>query len=288
MKLKQTIERIVNDNSMDLIHAEAVSGGDINESFHLQTNKGDYFLKINDAYEYPALFKHEAEGLLALRENSDLRVPDVKAQGMVDRHQYLLLEFIVKWPQQKGFWEKFGREVAKLHFEEYYYFGWQEDNYIGTIKQCNTQHILWSDFYVKCRLEPLIRTLFERDELDTEDLKNAEHLYKKMPEIFPVEHPSLLHGDLWSGNFMADEKNQAVIYDPAVYYGHREMDLGMTKLFGGFEKEFYQGYNDVYPLENGWEERLPYSQLYPILAHGVLFGGSYIEQVKGILKRHIS
>ncbi len=156
MKLKHTIEDILKDNDLKLIHADAVSGGDINDSFHLATHRGDYFLKVNDAYEFPEMFKHEAIGLNALKENSDLRVPEVVAQGISGRHQYLLLEFVKKGPRQPGFWEKFGRELAKLHFGEYYYYGWQSDNYIGTLKQCNTQHIDWPDFYIKFRFEQLV------------------------------------------------------------------------------------------------------------------------------------
>ena len=107
----------------------------------------------------------------------------------------------------------------------------------------------------------------------------------KLARHFPIEPPALLHGDLWSGNFLISSNGQAAIYDPAVYYGHREMDIGMTKLFGGFDQRFYDAYNATYPLEKDWEKRLQVTQLYPLLVHAVLFGGHYISQVREIIKQ---
>jgi fructosamine-3-kinase len=112
-----------------------------------------------------------------------------------------------------------------------------------------------------------------------------EILYSKLGEIFPEEAPSLIHGDLWSGNFLSDSKGNPVIFDPAVYYGHREMDIGMCLLFGGFSQDFYDAYNESFPLEKGWEERVPVTTLYPLLVHVLLFGASYAHQVKQLLRR---
>ncbi|MCE3259411.1 MAG: hypothetical protein K0S12_1052, partial [Bacteroidetes bacterium] len=119
------------------------------------------------------------------------------------------------------------------------------------------------------------------------DLTHAEKLCAKLPDLFPEETPSLLHGDLWSGNFMVSASGQACIYDPAVYYGHREMDLGMTKLFGGFDNEFYSAYEETYPLEKNWRERLLLTQLYPVLVHAVLFGGGYADSARRTMRMYI-
>jgi len=118
----------------------------------------------------------------------------------------------------------------------------------------------------------------------SDTVRAFDRFYRKLDEIFPVEAPSLIHGDLWNGNYMVNENGEAVIIDPAVYYGHREMDLGMSKLFGGFSAGFYEAYNQQYPLEKDWKERLDYCNLYPLMVHVNLFGGGYLNSVKSILR----
>jgi len=120
--------------------------------------------------------------------------------------------------------------------------------------------------------------------LTDSDLKAFGNFFNRLPEIFPEEPPALLHGDLWSGNFMINQAGEAVLIDPAVYFGHREMDLGMSQLFGGFHRQFYSAYNEISPLKPGWEKRLDYCNLYPLLVHVNLFGGSYVHSVKQIIK----
>jgi len=130
----------------------------------------------------------------------------------------------------------------------------------------------------------LVMQLFNSNAFSKKDVTAAEKLCEKLNEVLPLEPPALLHGDLWSGNFMVTANGYAAIFDPAVYYGHREMDIGMTKLFGGFDQPFYDAYEEVYPLEKGWKQRLQLAQLYPILVHAILFGGHYIDKAKTILK----
>ena len=132
---------------------------------------------------------------------------------------------------------------------------------------------------------PLVKTLFDSGRFSLKDVDNANSFCKNLREIFPAESPSLLHGDLWGGNFLITAPGKAAIFDPAVYFGHREMDIGMTKLFGGFDQRFYDAYNEIYPLEKGWEKRLPLTQLYPLLVHAVLFRGHYISQARAIIKQ---
>ena len=132
---------------------------------------------------------------------------------------------------------------------------------------------------------PLVQVLFNAGAFSKQDIAVAETLCRKICQRFPQEAPSLLHGDLWAGNFMITSSGDAAIFDPSVYYGHREMDIGMAKLFGGFDQRFYDGYNSIYPLEKDWLQRLPLTQLYPILVHAVLFGGHYISTAREIMKR---
>lgn len=142
----------------------------------------------------------------------------------------------------------------------------------------------WPDFINHYRLQPLAQMAFDQHLLSPADLTAIDRLVQQLPRIFPEEPPALIHGDLWSGNFMTDSKGEAVMYDPAVYYGHREMDLGMTRLFGGFDAEFYDAYNETYPLVSGWEQRLEIANLYPLLVHVNLFGMGYVGSVRQVLK----
>jgi fructosamine-3-kinase len=169
-----------------------------------------------------------------------------------------------------------------MHKQPQEYFGLNEDNYIGSLDQNNDQYSEWYSFYTECRIKPLVKKLFDTGDFSATDIRDADLLCNSLKTILPIEPPSFLHGDLWAGNYMIISSGYAAIFDPAVYFGHREMDIGMTRLFGGFDQRFYEAYNEAYPLEKGWEKRLPITQLYPLLVHAVLFGGHYISDVKHI------
>jgi fructosamine-3-kinase len=124
----------------------------------------------------------------------------------------------------------------------------------------------------------------DKGSMGRDTVQAFERFYNRLDEIFPVERPSLVHGDLWGGNYMSSETGEPVLIDPAVYYGHREMDIGMSRLFGGFAARFYDIYNGVFPLEPGWEERMDYCNIYPLMVHVNLFGGGYLQSVIRILK----
>jgi fructosamine-3-kinase len=141
-------------------------------------------------------------------------------------------------------------------------------------------------FYAFNRLLPLIRLAYDQQIVEKSMVQQVEALCKQLPQLFPVEPPALLHGDLWSGNFMVGSNGRACVYDPAVYYGHREMDLAMTRLFGGFDTRFYYAYQAVYPLQPEWQQRIGICQLYPLLVHLVLFGGNYYGSIKEILQSY--
>jgi protein-ribulosamine 3-kinase len=273
------MEKIFKDIGIKIDRYERVSGGDINQAFCLHATTKKYFLKVNSAASFPGMFEKEAKGLKVLSENCSLQIPNVIKHGTVNGEQYLLLEWAERGIPGKNFWEDFGTALAELHKKAQAYFGFGEDNFIGSLHQSNKKHDSWPKFYAEERILPLTNKLGF-------DKKLVEDFCSKLENIFPKETPSLLHGDLWSGNFMCASNGKACIYDPAVYYGHREMDLGMTKLFGGLDKKFYEAYNETHPLEKNWEKRIPITQLYPLLVHAVLFGGSYIESAKEIIGKY--
>ena len=266
-----------------------VSGGDINEAFKITTSTGIFFLKLNDASAYPQMLQKEAEGLNALRKSTILKVPTVIAHGEEGDKQYLLLEWLEKASAFKDYWQVLAGGLAQLHRKTSERFGWQNENYIGSLKQLNDWRNSWAEFYFEQRLLPLSMLLSNNRSFTNNDLNAAEALGKKLTDIFPDEPPALLHGDLWAGNMMyvrdVDDNSKPAIYDPAVYYGHREMDIGMSLIFGGFDSSMYDHYNEMYPLENNWRRRLSLTQLYPLLVHAVLFGGGYVSQCRSILNK---
>lgn len=270
---------------VDILSSSGVGGGSINFCYRLETNMGLFFIKINDARRYPEMFEKEALGLGVLAEAGEIPVPEVVGFGEDEKDAFLVLRFIQSASRGPGFWDDFGSNLARLHKHSEPTFGLSHDNYIGSLYQSNRRHHSWEEFFTEERLKPLTRMAFDDGRMEQRDLLAFEFFEKKLPEIFPMEPPALLHGDLWGGNFMVGENGDAVIIDPAVYYGHREMDLGMSQLFGGFYPRFYDAYDETYPLQSGWRQRLDYCNLYPLLVHLNLFGRSYLGDIRAILRK---
>ena len=262
--------------------AHSVSGGDIHQAYQLQTNIGNLFLKLNNEEAQP-LFATEARSLHAINQSHSIRSPKALGHGIFANQAWLLMEYLPLTSQgddlQRGY------DLAKMHQhinQAPQPFGWFEDNFIGHTLQKNQWHFSWVDFYANQRLLP---------QLELSQINGAQRslydygleLITALPYWFENYQPqaSLLHGDLWAGNsaFIKQEPlNQAVIYDPASYYGDRETDLAMSELFGGFSPAFYQGYNQLYPIDKGYQKRKPLYNLYHLLNHYNLFGGHYQSQ----------
>ncbi len=263
---------------------QSVGGGSINSAFRIETAEGTFFVKLNSATRFPGMFEKEARGLSLLSAASELRLPEVIGFSEHPPQAFLLLKFIETGKPGPRFWETFGSGLARLHQHTAPRFGLDHDNYIGSLDQSNRFHDTWETFFVEERLQPLMIRAYNDGLLDKNDLLAFEKFFHSVGHIFPEEPPALLHGDLWSGNFMVDASGNPVLIDPAVYFGHREMDLAMSKLFGGFHPYFYQAYHHEKPLAPGWEKRLDFCNLYPLLVHVNLFGGSYTYDVRTILK----
>jgi fructosamine-3-kinase len=286
MHWKTVIEEVLTkklNTEVRLVDIAPVGGGSINEAYRLDTRKGIFFAKINNAKKYPQMFEKEALGLKLLRETNTLGVPEVFATGNAGKEAFLLLPFIASKAQLSDFWRLFGEQLATLHSHSQPTFGLDHDNYIGSLVQTNGMHDSWTPFFIEERLEPQLRLARDQGRVGSSTTQAFQRFYNRLDELFPAEPPALLHGDLWSGNFMVGDQGEPVLIDPAVYYGHREMDLAMSQLFGGFSPSFYEAYHAHYPLEKGWQKRLDYCNLYPLMVHVNLFGGSYLESVKAIL-----
>lgn len=265
-----------------------VSGGDINEARRLETGKGRFFLKMNRADHAHQMFAVEAQGLQLLAQTHTLRIPQVIGYGKESEPAgFLLLELIEQGTPRADFWKRFGEGLALLHRTTQTGFGLETNNFIGSLPQSNRRHDSWVEFYIEERLLPQIQLAETHHHFSTADHENFDKLFKKLPQILPEEPPALIHGDLWNGNFLADDNGAPVLVDPAVCFASREMDIAMSKLFGGFDREFYQVYQQHYPFLPGWEERIDLYQLYYLLVHVNLFGSGYVQSVRQVLRRFV-
>ncbi|MFY0605827.1 MAG: fructosamine kinase family protein [Cyclobacteriaceae bacterium] len=262
-----------------------IAEGCINNTFSIKTERRQFFIKWNDLAS--DLFEQEKHGLYILQQKSPIRTPEVLGLGRYDSKDYLLLKFEDTGSPGKHFWENFGASLAEQHRQSSAQFGLDHDNHIGRLPQKNSYEDSWHDFFVNQRLIPQVNLAAASGLLDYKDVQQFDLLYKRIKDIFSDEPPALLHGDLWSGNFMIGANGEAFIFDPAVYFGHREMELAFTKMFGGFNEPFYEAYNASYPMDKGFQQREDLCNLYPLLVHANLFGGGYISAVKQTLKRWV-
>jgi fructosamine-3-kinase len=261
-----------------------VSGGDIARAFRVTTPAGPLFLKTR-ADPMPDLFEREAAGLRALRATGTIAVPDV----LREHRMGLVLEWIDVGGRTASSEPDLGRRLATLHRTTGPRFGGLDDapgGYLGSQPVDLTPTDDWATFYVERRVLPLTRRAVDRGRLDADAIRHAERAAGRATELCgPAEPAALLHGDLWSGNRLVDRSGTNWLIDPAVYWGHREVDLAMMQLFGGFGDAAYRAYDEAHPLSQGWRERVAWYQLVPLLVHAILFGGGYGRAAMDVLVR---
>ena len=279
-------------NSLRIVNKQQVYGGDINLAYRLTLSDGSpVFMKSNTPKNL-SFFEAEAKGLDALRQTGTIGVPEVFGMGSDKNMSFLLMEYLEAAPRLERYWEIFGRELAELHRADCSQlaaggcFGFTGDNYIGATPQKNTPMTSWVDFFRECRLLPQFKMADRYFDSGTRRLctKLTDHLENYLPE---PEFPSLIHGDLWSGNAAPGPDGKAWIFDPAAYVGHYEAELAMTELFGRCPESFYGAYNEITPIDNGYRDRRDLYNLYHLLNHLNLFGSSYLGSVKNILSRYV-
>jgi fructosamine-3-kinase len=260
--------------------AFGVGGGDINETYGVSLSDGRrVFVKTNR--NAPAgMFEAEAHGLAWLAAANALRIPRVLAVGAGE--PFLVLELIEPARSTvRDFDERLGRGLAELHRASAPGFGLERDNFIGNLPQSNKARETWADFYRSQRLVPMIERASDRGDIAAGLRQKLDQVIERMDALVgPDEPPARLHGDLWGGNLHRDCDGMPVLIDPAVYGGHREVDLAMMRLFGGFSDRVFDAYAEAFPLSDGAPDRLPLYQLYPLLVHVNLFGGSYTSGVE--------
>jgi len=257
-----------------IISYSSLGGGCIGSCYRVKTSSQYYFVKY---YSKTGISTEEAHGLKELANSNTVKVPEALK---FDEH-FLVLNFISQGSKRGDFQKKLGTELARLHKTKAPRYGFYEDNHIGSTSQINIEKENWINFYIENRLDYQVSV-----SEDTDIKFNYKKLRDKIPEILAdaIEEPCLIHGDLWGGNVISNEKGEPVLIDPAVYYGNRETELAMTRLFGGFTAEFYNAYNREYPLKANWKERQNIYKLYHILNHFNLFGSSYKQHALELMK----
>jgi len=263
------------------------SGGCINNALKLSTSQGDFFLKWQSGIPED-MFQMEAEGLKLLSKAGTIKIPEVMAFGKLEGKHYLLMENIDSAPPSSNYWEDFGIALANMHQNNSAgTYGLDHDNYIGKLPQPNDTDENWINFFVQHRLEYQLKLAIENQLVSSDLVDRYRRFYDLLPNLLPIDQPALLHGDMWSGNVMVGNDGKACLIDPAVYYGHREIELAFTQMFGGFAHEFYNAYNSSYPLEPGFDERVEIYNIYPHMVHVNLFGTSYLNGVESVLRRYL-
>ncbi|TAE61772.1 MAG: fructosamine kinase family protein [Nostocales cyanobacterium] len=263
--------------------SKSVGGGCINQAYTISDGKITYFVKLNTANQ-GEMFAAEMLGLQQMYETHTIRVPKPVCWGTTNNSSYLVLEYLnINGGSHKS-WQQMGQNLAAMHQKiSNQGFGWNMNNTIGSTPQINTWKSDWIEFYIENRLG----YQFQLARRKGGNFPLADKLIDAIPKILANHHvePALVHGDLWGGNAGFTVDGEPVIFDPATYYGDREVDIAMTELFGGFPAAFYQGYQEILPLDNGYEKRKILYNLYHILNHFNLFGGGYAAQANGMIER---
>jgi fructosamine-3-kinase len=265
--------------------AVPLGGGCVNQAMRLHTSAGPFFVKVNDA-AHAAMFSAEAEGLMELAAAAAVRVPEPIAWGADASHAWLVLEYLPLSDGTDVGERALGRQLARLHRHTARAFGWTRDNTIGSTPQHNNQSNDWIGFWRERRLGFQLELAASKG-YGGRLQESGARLLERLDALLRQHSPpaSLVHGDLWGGNAAYTERGEPVIFDPAVYYGDRETDLAMTELFGGFSPAFRRGYEEEWPLEAGYAQRRELYNLYHVLNHLNLFGGSYLGQAQGMIDR---
>jgi fructosamine-3-kinase len=271
----------------EVVSVRGVAGGDINQAYEIELGDGRRLFAKANARSPQGMFAAEARGLAWLAEAGALRIPAViGAAAPESPAQFLVLELVATGRPARDFDERLGRGLAALHRHGAPGFGLDHDNFVGSLPQENAAAPTWSDFYRTRRLEPLLRRAADRGLAPARMRQGFHRLFAALDDLCgPPEPPARLHGDLWGGNLLCDDRGAPVLIDPAVYGGHREIDLAMMRLFGGFGARVFDAYDEAAPLADGHGERVTLYQLYPLMVHVNLFGGSYVGSVESALDR---
>lgn len=269
-----------------VMNARPVSGGDISSAYRVNTETGQYFLKVNSASFALEMFYSEREGLQAIEESKTIAVPHVHLAGSINGQAFLLMDLVESKRPNLSDYQHLGRKLAELHQCSQADFGFSSDNFIGSLPQQNNPHPDWAEFYWFERILPQLQLALRDGLIQRNMIPEEERAITLFREISGDIRPALLHGDLWGGNYLIAADGTPFLIDPAVYYGHSMVDIAMSRLFGGFGAGFYDAYHEIIPKSPYYDIQIELYQLYYLLVHLNLFGSSYYSSVASILKRY--
>lgn len=268
-----------------ILDITAIFGGHINHAYKLTTGSDTFFVKVNSSRRFPDMFDDEAKSLQLLADTHTVNIPRQVAHGHFEELTFLLMEWIEPGGESPVHYIRLGQQLAAMHRHTQSFFGLEWDHH-SLLLQSNSPHQDWASFFIHERLQPMVELAIKKGYLTIADQHDFDRLYLRIPQLFPEEPPALLHGDLWKGNCLFGADDRPYLVDAGPYYGHREMDIAMTRFFPGFDEAFYTAYNDAYLLEKGWEQRVELFHLYPLLILTTL-GPDYRDRLRAALKKYL-
>lgn len=284
--MQELLSHISERTGEKIVSRQAVSGGSISSAYLLETKERRYFLKINPEPFALNMFRTEKAGLETIEKTKTISVPHVHLTEEFRGDAYLLMDFIEsKTPSITDF-GKLGCRLAEMHQIKTDTFGFEMDNYIGKLPQSNKKQTNWSEFYWEERIRPQLKMAYDKQLLNKREIPSEERAVSVFEELLGNPTPSLIHGDLWAGNYLISTSGEPYLIDPAVYFGDPMVDIAMSSLFGGFNQEFYNSYHDILPKSQNYESQIDLYQLYFLLVHLNLFGSAYYSDTTHILRKH--
>lgn len=286
--MEQIIRHISDQIQSQITAFRPVSGGDISSAYLLKTQSQKFLLKVNSKSSAKTMFDAEQQGLRAIESTKTIAVPHVHLVDELDSIAFLLMDFVESRRPNAKDYTHFGRDLANMHLVSNDQFGFSTDNFIGSLPQSNAWHADWAEFYWDERIAPQLELTKKNKGLEEKYIPSKESALIIFRQVFGEVKPSLLHGDLWGGNYLIAADGTPYLIDPAVCYGHSMMDVAMSRLFGGFDAEFYDSYHQIIPQPEFYGEQIDIYQLYYLLVHLNLFGRSYRSSVVNILERYFT
>ncbi|OJV87613.1 MAG: fructosamine kinase [Bacteroidia bacterium 44-10] len=280
------IPYIADKISEEITSVRPVSGGDISSAYRVVTVKREYFLKVNNASFALKMFHAEQKGLQTIEETKTIAVPHVHLVDTMEGHSFLLMDYVESKRPDTSDYQRLGSQLARLHQCSQAGFGFSSDNFIGSLPQHNNLHPDWPEFYWSERILPQLQMALKGGLIQPQIIPNENKAISLFREISGDVKPSLLHGDLWGGNYLIAADGTPYLIDPAVYWGHSMVDIAMSRLFGGFSPAFYDTYHEVIPKSSHYDTQIELYQLYYLIVHLNLFGSGYYSSVASILKRY--
>jgi fructosamine-3-kinase len=280
------LEKLLNQ-AVKVYSIHHLSGGEVNQSYKVVSDKGVFYVKCHSIKQYPRYFEKEKNGLLELKSADCLDVCKPIGVQELGLNTFFVLEYIESTAPHKDFYALLGEGLAKQHKISNRYFGYSEDNYLRQCTQINHRMSNWGEFFIKYRLLNNIKVVADKYHLSQETMRLFERFIEFVEFAFPEEPPSLLHGDFWKEHVISNAEGAPCLLNPSVYFGHREMDLAMTKMVGSFPMEFYEAYQSVYPLQSDWEIRLDFCKMYYHLVHFNNYGQAYFPSIQALLNKWV-